>query len=74
MCSSDLANDKWRAMNVLCVEMETAALYMTAAASGRKALSLLTISDHLYTGEHLGAAERQTSFREMIEIGLSIPL
>jgi purine-nucleoside phosphorylase len=68
------ANDKWRAMNVLCVEMETAALYMTAAASGRKALSLLTISDHLYTGEHLGAAERQTSFREMIEIGLSIPL
>ena len=68
------ANDKWRAMNVLCIEMETAALYLTAAASGRRALSLLTISDHLYTGEHLGAEERQTSFREMIEIGLSIPL
>ncbi len=68
------ANDRWRAMNVLCVEMETAALYVTAAAAGRKALTLLTISDHLYRDEHMNAEERQTSFGEMIEIGLSIPL
>jgi purine-nucleoside phosphorylase len=65
-------NDLWKKMNVLCVEMEAAGLYMNAAAAGKKALCILTISDHLYTGEALPAEERQTTFREMMEIALEL--
>ncbi|MGF7142610.1 purine-nucleoside phosphorylase [Anaerotaenia torta] len=66
------ANALWRKMNVLCVEMEAAALYMNAARAGKKALCLLTISDHVFTGESLSAEDRQVSFREMMEIALEI--
>lgn len=66
------ANDLWKKMNVLCVEMEAAGLYMNAARAGKKALCILTISDHIYTGEALPAEERQTSFREMMEIALEL--
>ncbi len=65
-------NDKWKKMGVTCVEMEAAALYLNAAYAGKKALCILTISDHLYTGEALSAQERQTTFREMMEIALSL--
>ena len=64
------ANDSWKKMGVLCVEMEAAALYLNAARAGKNALCILTISDHLYTGESLSAEDRQTSFREMMEIAL----
>ena len=57
---------------MLCVEMESYALYLNAAAAGKKALSLLTISDSLVTGEALSAEERQTSFTHMMEIALKI--
>lgn len=66
------ANDLWKKMNVLCVEMEAAGLYMNAARAGKKALCILTISDHIYTGEALPAEERQTTFREMMEIALEL--
>lgn len=66
------ANDAWKSMGVLCVEMEAAALYLNAAYAGKKALCLLTISDHLYTGEALSAQERQTSFRDMMELALAL--
>jgi purine-nucleoside phosphorylase len=66
------ANELWRKMNVLAVEMEAAALYMNAARSGKKALCILTISDHVFTGESLSAEDRQLSFREMMEIALEI--
>ena len=65
-------NDKWRDMGVLCVEMEAAGLYMNAAYLGKKALAILTISDHLYTGECLSAEERQNTFNDMMEIALEI--
>lgn len=67
----DAAN-LWKKMGVLCVEMESAALYMNAARCGKKALCLLTISDHLFTGEALSAEERQTSFRDMMEVALEL--
>lgn len=63
-------NDLWKKMGILCVEMEAAALYLNAARAGKKALCILTISDHLYTGESLSAEDRQTSFREMMEVAL----
>ncbi|MBE5961700.1 MAG: purine-nucleoside phosphorylase [Lachnospiraceae bacterium] len=66
------ANDLWKKMGILCVEMEGAALYLNAARAKKNALCILTISDHLYTGEELSAEERQTSFREMMEVALEI--
>ena len=62
----------WRGMGVLAVEMEAAALYMNAAKAGKKALCLLTISDHLYTGERLSAEKRQLGFNKMMEIALEL--
>lgn len=63
-------NEKWASMGALCVEMEAAALYMNAAAANKKALAILTISDHLFKPEKLSAEERQTSFKQMMEIAL----
>ena len=55
---------------VLAVEMESTALYTLAAKYGRQALSVLTVSDHILTGEETSAEERQTTFNEMMEIAL----
>lgn len=60
----------WSKMGVMAVEMESAALYMTAARYGKNALSICTISDHLITGEALSSQERQNSFTKMMEIAL----
>ena len=54
----------------LCVEMEAAALYMNAARSGKNALGIFTVSDHVITGEATSSEERQTSFTQMMEIAL----
>jgi purine-nucleoside phosphorylase len=62
----------WSKMNVLAVEMEAAALYMNAARAGKKALCILTISDHIVTGDSLPAEDRQSTFRDMMEIALEI--
>lgn len=64
------ANTLWKKMNVLAVEMESAALYMNAARAGKKALSIFTISDHVFTKESLSAQERQFSFQDMMKIAL----
>ena len=61
---------KWAEFGVLCVEMETAGLYTVAAKHGVNALTILTISDSLVTGEATTSAERETTLREMIEIAL----
>jgi purine-nucleoside phosphorylase len=62
----------WAEYGVQALEMETAALYTTAAKFGCRALTMLTISDSLVTGEELSAKQRETSFREMIEIALEV--
>ena len=59
-------------LGVLCVEMEAYALYLNAAAAGKNALALLTISDSLVTGEALPAEDRQNTFTKMMEIALEI--
>ncbi len=63
-------NEKLRDLGHLAVEMETAGLYWTAAGCHKKALSILTISDHLFTGEMLTSEERQESFHDMMEVAL----
>ncbi len=62
----------WAEYGVQALEMETAALYTTAAKFGAQALTMLTVSDSLVNGEELSAKERETSFREMIEIALEV--
>lgn len=64
-------NEQMIRHGVLAVEMETAELYTVAARHGVRALSVLTISDHLLTGEALGSAEREGSFGDMVEIALA---
>ena len=65
------ANQNSQKMGVLCIEMEAAALYMNAARAGKNALAILTVSDHMITGEETTAEERQTSFTQMMEIALN---
>ena len=55
---------------VLGVEMETAELYTLAARHGARAVSVLTVSAHLLTGEELPAEDRETSFGAMVQIAL----
>ena len=56
--------------NILGVEMEAAGLFAVAAEEGAKALCILTVSDHIRTGEKTTSDERQNSFNEMILIAL----
>lgn len=64
-------NDAWVKMGALAVEMESAALYMNAARAGKRALSIMTVSDHILKNIVLSAEERQTGFRQMMEVALN---
>jgi len=55
---------------ILAVEMEAAGLYGVAAELGKKALTVLTVSDHIKTGEVTTADERESTFKEMMELTL----
>ena len=55
---------------ILGVEMEAAELYTLAARHGRRALAVLTVSDHLQTGEAMPSADRARTFGDMVEIAL----
>lgn len=66
------ASDRWKKLGVLAVEMESAALYMNAAYLGKSALSILTVSDHIYTGESLPSDVREKGFTDMMEIALRV--
>lgn len=65
-------NEKWINMGVLVIEMEAAALYMNAARASKRALTLLTVSDHLLTGEATTAEERQTTFTHMMDVAFTL--
>ncbi len=66
--------DTMEAMGVMAVEMEAAGLYGVAAEHGAKALAILTVSDHIRTGEATSSDERQSTFNDMIEIALEASL
>ncbi|MBU2983528.1 purine-nucleoside phosphorylase [Lentibacter algarum] len=55
---------------ILGVEMEAAELYTVAARLGARALAVLTVSDHLQTGEALPSSERERSFGDMVQVAL----
>jgi purine-nucleoside phosphorylase len=62
--------DTMERMGVLAVEMEAAGLYGVAAEFGVRALTVLTVSDHLKTGEHVSADDRQRTFDDMVRVAL----
>ncbi|MEP3334198.1 purine-nucleoside phosphorylase [Sedimentitalea sp.] len=64
-------NEQMVRHGILGVEMEAAELYTLAARYDRRALAVLTVSDHLLTGEALPSDQRETSFGDMIEIALT---
>lgn len=63
-------NEQMTRHGILGVEMEAAELYTLAARHGRRALAVLTVSDHLITGEALPSEEREKNFGDMVEIAL----
>lgn len=72
--NAELDKQKLADYGVLAVEMEAAGLYSLAAKHNKRALALLTISDHLLTGEETTAEERQTTFNDMMIIALEAAL
>ena len=64
-------NEQMMRHGILGVEMEAAELYNLAARHGRRALAVLTVSDHLVTHEALPAEDRERSFGDMVEIALT---
>jgi purine-nucleoside phosphorylase len=62
--------DRMVGFGVRAVEMEASGLYTLAAKHGRRALAICTVSDHLQTGEHTTAVERETTFGQMVEVAL----
>lgn len=63
-------SELYKNMGALAVEMETVALYMNAAEAKKNALTILTVSDHLFKEGELSAKERETGFTDMMEIAL----
>jgi len=63
---------EWANYGVLCVEMEAAGLYTVAAKHQVQALAILTISDSLVTGESCSIEERESTFKNMVTIGLQL--
>jgi len=68
--NAELDKKKLMDYGMLCVEMEAAGLYALAAQHKKEALAILTISDHLLTGEETTAQEREQTFNDMMEIAL----
>ena len=69
--SSNERYEHWKKLGISAIEMETAALYINAAYHGVKALSMLTITDNIDTGEKLSVSERETGLDKMIKLALS---
>ncbi|MDO4745092.1 MAG: purine-nucleoside phosphorylase [Bacillota bacterium] len=65
---------KWKALGIMGVEMEAAALYMNAAYTNKNALAMMTISDHFVSGELTSADERQNTFTDMMKLALEVAI
>ena len=63
-------NEQMTRHGILGVEMEAAELYILALRHKVRALAVLTVSDHLLTGEALPSEQREKSLGDMVEIAL----
>ncbi len=66
------AMTKLRDAGILAVEMEAAALFTNATATGKRALAIVTISDLPLTGETTTSEERQNAFTNMMRAALEL--
>ena len=66
--------EQWKKYGILALEMETSQLYTLAARFGRKALSVVTVSDMMDGSGFTSSEERETGFRNMVEIALAAAL
>lgn len=77
VASGDLFYDQtdslehWKSLGILGLEMETSQLYTLAARFGRKALSIVTVSDLMYGPESSSSEERESGFRNMVQLALA---
>lgn len=62
----------WAKLGIIAIEMEAAALYANALRHNANAICLLTVSDHLLTGEEISAEKRQSTFTQMMDIALNM--
>lgn len=67
-------NEKWRDMGHLCVEMETAGLYALSMHMHKRALAILSVSDHIFKGNCLTPEEIRDGFTDMMKIALETAL
>ena len=63
--------EQWKRYGILALEMETNQLYTLAARFGRKALSVVTVSDMMDGSAQTSSEERESGFRDMVEIALA---
>lgn len=63
--------EQWTKLGILALEMETSQLYTLAARFRRKALSIVTVSDMMDGSGHTSSEERESGFRNMVEIALN---
>lgn len=61
---------RWEELGILAVEMECYGLYLTAQKLGKKALTILTVSDSFHLKEQTTPKEREKSFNDMILMAL----
>lgn len=66
--------EQWKKLGILALEMETSQLYTLAARFGRKALSIVTVSDMMDGSGHTSSEERESGFRNMVDIALAAAL
>ena len=64
--------EKWQKHGIIGVEMETQMLFTLAKRFGIKALSVLTVSDNIVTGETTSSLDREQSFNDMMKIALEL--
>lgn len=63
-------NDKLLQHGILAVEMESAALYLLAAAANVQGLAIFTVSNHIFRGEESDPKDREKDFNDMVKIAL----
>ena len=64
--------EPWKSYGVLAIEMETSALYTVCAKFGAECLAILTVSDHVLTGESLTSEEKEVTFEQMVTLALGL--
>lgn len=80
VASGDLFYDEtdslqqWEKLGILALEMETSQLYTLAARFRRRALSIVTVSDMMDDSGHTSSEERESGFRNMVQLALDAAL